>query len=77
MTAPVPRCKCPRFVRWFSAGSDNARPNIRLPCQTAQLTAQFGAPSRSLKTRIPPADAPDRLILNHAHDWRHSNPHSA
>ena len=35
--------------------------------QTAQLTAQFGALSRSLKTRIPPADAPDRLILNHAH----------
>ena len=50
MTAPVPRCKCARFGRWFSAGSDNARPNIRLPCQTAQLTAQFGAPSRSLKT---------------------------
>ena len=77
MTAPVPRCKCARFVRWFSAGSDNARPNIRLPCQTAQLTAKFGAPSRSLQTRIPPADVPDRLILNHAHHWRHSNPHSA
>jgi hypothetical protein len=30
MTAPVPRCrKCARFVRWFSAGSDRARPNIR------------------------------------------------
>jgi hypothetical protein len=59
MTAPVPRCrKCARFVRWFSAGSDRARPNIRLSCQTARLPAQFGAPSRSLKTRIPAGRRP-------------------
>src|SRR6266568_8303082 len=59
MTAPVPRCrKCARLVRWFSAGSDRARPNIRLSCQTAQLSAQFGAPSRSLKTRIPAGRRP-------------------
>src|SRR6266702_1225763 len=59
MTAPVPRCrKYARFVHWFSAGSDRARPNIRLSCQTAQLPAQFGAPSRSLKTRIPAGRRP-------------------
>jgi hypothetical protein len=59
MTAPMPRCrKCARLVRWFSAGSDRARPNIRLSCQTAQLSAQFGAPSRSLKTRIPAGRRP-------------------
>jgi hypothetical protein len=53
MTAAVPPCrKCARFVRWFSAGSDRARPNIPLSCQTAQLPAQFGAHSRSLKARI-------------------------
>jgi len=46
MTAPVPRCrKCTRFVHWFSAASDGARPNIWLFCQTAQLPAQFGAPA--------------------------------
>jgi hypothetical protein len=58
MTAPVPQCKCARFVRWLSTGSDGARPNIRLSCQTAQLPAQFGAPSRSLKTCIPAGRRP-------------------
>ena len=45
----------------ITIAKQTARPNIRLPCQTAQLTAQFGALSRSLKTRIPPADAPDMI----------------
>jgi hypothetical protein len=52
MTAPAPPRKCACFVRWFSAGSDGARPNIRLSVQTAQLPAQFAAPSCSLKTCI-------------------------
>ena len=61
MTAPVPRCrKCARFVRWFSAASDDARPNVRLFCQTAQLPAQFGAPAAHSSPASPPADAPDR-----------------
>ena len=61
MTAPVPRCrKCARSVRWFSAGSDGARPNVRLFCQTAQLPAQFGAPAAHSSPASPPADAPDR-----------------
>jgi hypothetical protein len=59
MTAPVPRCrKCARFVRWFSAGSDGARPNVRLFCQTAQLPAKFSAPGPSLKTRLPAGRRP-------------------
>jgi hypothetical protein len=78
MTAPVPRCrKCARFVRWFSAGSDGARPNVRLFCQTAQLPAQFGAPAAHSSPASPPDDPPERLILNHAQHSPNSNPHSA
>ena len=78
MTAPVPRRhKCARFVRWFSAGSDGARPNVRLFCQTAQLPAQFGAPAAHSNAHPRRPTPRNRLVLNHAQHSRHSNPHSA
>jgi hypothetical protein len=78
MTAPVPRCrKCTRFVHWFSAGSDGARPNVRLFRQTAQLPAQFGAPAAHSNAHPRQPTPRNRLVLNHAQHSRHSNPHSA
>jgi hypothetical protein len=78
ITAPVPRCrKCARFVRWCSAGSDGARPNVRLFCQTAQLPAQFGAPAAHSNAHPRRPTPRNRLVLNHAQHSRHSNPHSA
>jgi hypothetical protein len=78
MTAPVPRCrKCACFVRWFSAGSDRARPNIRLSVKPHNCPHSSAHPAAHSKPASPPVDTPDRLILNHAQHSRHSNPHSA